>query len=111
MRAMSYCQRKQIKFCAEPKSWITNGGGYADYMIAEADGCTLLPDNLPWELAAPLFCGGFSAMGSETTGYDTNNVTNRDFGAAATEKLWKTLVDVRGLEPLTSSLRTRRSPN
>ena len=42
---------------------------------------------------------------SETTGYDTNNVTNPDFGAAATEK---TLVDVRGLEPLTSSLRTRK---
>jgi hypothetical protein len=26
-------------------------------------------------------------------------------------KLLKSLVDVRGLEPLTSSLRTRRSPN
>jgi 2-desacetyl-2-hydroxyethyl bacteriochlorophyllide A dehydrogenase len=57
-----YCQKKQIKFCAEPKTWITNGGGYAEYMIAEADGCTLLPDALPWEAAAPLFCGGFSAM-------------------------------------------------
>jgi D-arabinose 1-dehydrogenase-like Zn-dependent alcohol dehydrogenase len=57
-----YCQKKQIKFCAEPKTWISNGGGYADYMIAEADGCTLLPDSLPWESAAPLFCGGFSAM-------------------------------------------------
>src|SRR5215469_470416 len=58
----SYCQKKQIKFCAEPKTWITNGGGYAEYMIAEADGCTLLPDALRSEAAAPLFCGGFSAM-------------------------------------------------
>ena len=58
----SYCQKKQIKFCAEPKTWITNGGGYAEYMIAEAEGCTLLPDGLAWEPAAPLFCGGFSAM-------------------------------------------------
>jgi alcohol dehydrogenase len=57
-----YCQRKQIKFCAEPKTWITNGGGYADYMIAEAEGCTLLPDGVSWEQAAPLFCGGISAM-------------------------------------------------
>jgi D-arabinose 1-dehydrogenase-like Zn-dependent alcohol dehydrogenase len=31
-------------------------------MIAEADGCTLLPEELPWESAAPIFCGGFSAM-------------------------------------------------
>jgi 2-desacetyl-2-hydroxyethyl bacteriochlorophyllide A dehydrogenase len=58
----SYCQKKQIKFCAEPKTWITNGGGYAEYMIAEGEGCTLLPDGLAWEPAAPLFCGGFSAM-------------------------------------------------
>ena len=57
-----YCQIKQAKFCAEPRTWITNGGGYADYMIAEAEGCTLLPDGLGWEQAAPLFCGGFSAM-------------------------------------------------
>ena len=57
-----YCQVKQAKFCAEPKTWITNGGGYAEYMIAEAEGCTLLPDGLEWEPAAPLFCGGFSAM-------------------------------------------------
>ena len=57
-----YCQIKQAKFCAEPKTWITNGGGYAEYMIAEAEGCALLPDGLGWESAAPLFCGGFSAM-------------------------------------------------
>lgn len=57
-----YCGKKQFKFCAEPKTWITNGGAYAEYMIAEASGCTLLPDGLAWEAAAPLFCGGFSAM-------------------------------------------------
>jgi 2-desacetyl-2-hydroxyethyl bacteriochlorophyllide A dehydrogenase len=57
-----YCQKRQIKFCPEPKTWMTNGGGYAQYMIAEAEGCTLLPDGLAWEPAAPLFCGGFSAM-------------------------------------------------
>jgi D-arabinose 1-dehydrogenase-like Zn-dependent alcohol dehydrogenase len=58
----SYCQKKQIRFCAESKTWISNGGGYAEYMIAEAKGCSLLPEGLAWEAAAPLFCGGFSAM-------------------------------------------------
>ncbi len=48
---------------------------------------------------------------SETRGYDTNNDTNPGFDGAADRKLLKTMVDVRGLEPLTSSLRTRRSPN
>lgn len=57
-----YCQRRQIKFCPEPKTWISNGGGYAEFMIAEAEGCTLLPDGLAWDSAAPLLCGGFSAM-------------------------------------------------
>jgi D-arabinose 1-dehydrogenase-like Zn-dependent alcohol dehydrogenase len=63
-----YCQKKQIKFCPEPKTWITNGGGYAEFMIAEADGCTLLPDGLAWEPAAPIFCGGFSAMSAYRAG-------------------------------------------
>jgi D-arabinose 1-dehydrogenase-like Zn-dependent alcohol dehydrogenase len=63
-----YCQKKQIKFCAEPKTWITNGGGYAEFMIAEADGCTLLPDGLAWEPAAPIFCGGFWAMSAYRAG-------------------------------------------
>jgi alcohol dehydrogenase len=57
-----YCQKKQIKFCPEPRTWMTNGGGYADYMLAEAQGCTPLPPGLAWEPAAPMFCGGFSAM-------------------------------------------------
>jgi alcohol dehydrogenase len=63
-----YCQRKKIKFCATPITWITNGGGYAEHMIAEAGGCTLLPDKLPSESAAPIFCGGFSAMSAFRAG-------------------------------------------
>ncbi len=63
----TYCQKKQVKFCADAKTWITNGGAYAEYMIAEAEGCMLLPDGLAWEAAAPLFCGGFSAMSAYRT--------------------------------------------
>ncbi|HMD20642.1 MAG TPA: alcohol dehydrogenase catalytic domain-containing protein [Alloacidobacterium sp.] len=58
----AYCQKKRARHCIEPKTWISNGGSYADYMIAEAEGCTLLPDALSWETAAPLFCGGFAAI-------------------------------------------------
>jgi len=58
----AYCQKKKYKFCASPKTWISNGGGYAEYMVAEADGCSLVPDKIAWDIAAPLFCGGFSAM-------------------------------------------------
>ena len=58
----TYCQKKRARHCAEPKTWISGGGSYADYMIADAEGCTLLPDTLTWEIAAPLFCGGFAAM-------------------------------------------------
>ena len=36
----AYCQRKQVKFCADAKTWISNGGGHAEFMIAEAEGCT-----------------------------------------------------------------------
>jgi alcohol dehydrogenase len=57
-----YCQIRKAKFCATPKTWISNGGGYAESMIAEAEGCTRLPEKLAFESAAPLFCGGFAAM-------------------------------------------------
>src|SRR6476660_9627730 len=57
----TYCQKRQSKFCTEAKTWITNGGAYAEYMIAEAEGCKLLPDSLAWEQAPPLGCEHFSA--------------------------------------------------
>ena len=48
----AYCQKKKYKFCASPKTWISNGGGYAEYMVAGADGCTLVPDEIAWDVAA-----------------------------------------------------------
>lgn len=56
------CQRQQVGFCRAGRSWMHNGGGDADFMIAEASGCTLLPDGLDWVAAAPLFCAGFTVM-------------------------------------------------
>ncbi|MEJ2719837.1 MAG: alcohol dehydrogenase catalytic domain-containing protein [bacterium] len=57
-----YCERHQEKYCAEPVSWMQLGGGHAQSMIAEASGCTALPDGLAWETAAPLFCAGYTVM-------------------------------------------------
>jgi D-arabinose 1-dehydrogenase-like Zn-dependent alcohol dehydrogenase len=36
------------------------GGGMAEYMIAWASGCALLPDGLSYLNAAPIFCAGFT---------------------------------------------------
>lgn len=56
------CQEEQAKYCGQPVTWVENGGGNAEYMIAEETGCTLLPDGLDWVVAAPLFCAGFTVM-------------------------------------------------
>lgn len=56
------CQKQRVKYCKEARSWVHNGGGNSEFMIAEAAGCTLLPEQLAWEHAAPLFCAGFTVM-------------------------------------------------
>jgi D-arabinose 1-dehydrogenase-like Zn-dependent alcohol dehydrogenase len=54
------CQGKKPKYCSKAITWKDTGGGMAEYMVAWASGCTLLPKNLSYELAAPLFCAGFT---------------------------------------------------
>ena len=44
-------------------------------------------------------------------GYGTNDDTNTDTGSQAKLQVVENMVDVAGLEPAASSLRTRRSPN
>jgi integrase len=44
-------------------------------------------------------------------GYGTNDDTNTDTGSQARVQVIENMVDVAGLEPAASSLRTRRSPN
>ena len=48
--------------CAEAQTWMHVGGGNSELMLAWASGCALIPDGLPLELAAPLFCAGYTAM-------------------------------------------------
>jgi D-arabinose 1-dehydrogenase-like Zn-dependent alcohol dehydrogenase len=38
------------------------GGGNSELMLAWASGCTLLPDGLAYEPAAPIFCAGYTVM-------------------------------------------------
>ncbi len=56
------CLRGFETRCEEPRTWIENGGGLSEWTIAEATGCTILPDSLGFEEAAPLFCAGHVVM-------------------------------------------------
>jgi integrase len=47
----------------------------------------------------------------ETTGYDTNNDTKRDAAEVLPPQVLDSLVELVGIEPTTSSLRTMRSPS
>ena len=58
----SYCQQRRELYCQNSITWMNNGGGNSEYMIAEAEGCTLLPEGLSWEDAAPIFCAGYTIM-------------------------------------------------
>jgi 2-desacetyl-2-hydroxyethyl bacteriochlorophyllide A dehydrogenase len=50
------------RHCAETQTWMNVGGGNSELMLAWAAGCALVPDELPLEYAAPLFCAGYTAM-------------------------------------------------
>jgi D-arabinose 1-dehydrogenase-like Zn-dependent alcohol dehydrogenase len=54
------CQERHSRYCHEAQTWMNLGGGNAELMLAWSDGCTLLPENLPDVLAAPLFCAGYT---------------------------------------------------
>ena len=53
----------------------------------------------------------FSFEGSAKERYDTNNDTNVPLRSVPMPHVIDSLVELDGLEPSTSSLRTRRSPN
>jgi len=48
-------------FCAQMiGTGIGIQGSHAEYMVAYADATMLLPDDLRYEQAAPLFCAGYT---------------------------------------------------
>ena len=56
------CQSGLPGRCPTAQSWIHIGGSHAELMLAWASGCALIPDGLAYELAAPIFCGGYTVM-------------------------------------------------
>jgi alcohol dehydrogenase len=56
-----WCQRGRPMFCAQAiGTGVQTSGSHAEYMIAFADATALLPDNLSYEQAAPIFCAGYT---------------------------------------------------
>jgi len=56
-----WCQRGKGQYCAEAAG--TSGklqGGHAEFMPAHANATALLPENLSYEQAAPIFCAGYT---------------------------------------------------
>jgi alcohol dehydrogenase len=56
-----WCQRGKELFCHNQVGTGLNiGGGHAEYMVAYANATQLLPDQLSYEQAAPVFCAGYT---------------------------------------------------
>ena len=58
------CQSSRFWECAQGQTWAQLGGGHAELMVAFAQGCTLVPDGVSPEDAAPMFCAGYTAISS-----------------------------------------------
>jgi D-arabinose 1-dehydrogenase-like Zn-dependent alcohol dehydrogenase len=56
------CQIGRPLYCPEAQTWVNLGGGNAELMLAWAQGCTLLPKDIEWNDAAPIFCAGFTVF-------------------------------------------------
>ncbi|MBN1606920.1 MAG: alcohol dehydrogenase catalytic domain-containing protein [Polyangiaceae bacterium] len=56
------CRAGDQAHCAQAQSWMNIGGGNSELMLAWASGCTLLPEGLDYQLAAPIFCAGYTVM-------------------------------------------------
>lgn len=73
-----YCQERKDLYCTGfkdgPLTWMQLGGGMAEYMIAKSQGCILLPDNLSYLDAAPLFCAGYTV----SSGYHNAQAKSSD---------------------------------
>src|SRR6266496_6409944 len=56
-----WCQRGKLSFCPDKiGTGINIAGSHAEYMVAYAAATQLLPNNLSYDQAAPIFCAGFT---------------------------------------------------
>jgi D-arabinose 1-dehydrogenase-like Zn-dependent alcohol dehydrogenase len=78
------CQCDEMKYCThtpdQQDTWIGMGGGMAEYMLAWGSGCTLLPSTLSYQVAAPLFCAGFTIASGFNNGHVRPGETVAIFG-------------------------------
>lgn len=56
------CQSGRALYCPQSQTWMNMGGGFSQLMLAWAEGCTVVPDELDDVTAAPIFCAGFTVM-------------------------------------------------
>ena len=57
-----FCQERRESYCPEAQTWVQMGGGNSELMLAWASGCTLVPQGLSDEAAAPIFCAGYTVV-------------------------------------------------
>lgn len=56
-----WCARGRPMFCINQKATgVDLPGGHAEFMLAYADATMLIPDNVSFEQAAPIFCAGYT---------------------------------------------------
>ncbi len=56
-----WCQRGRKNFCPYQKdTGVDLQGGHAEYMLMYANGTFLIPQNVSYEQAAPIFCAGYT---------------------------------------------------
>ncbi|MDE1766116.1 MAG: alcohol dehydrogenase catalytic domain-containing protein [Thaumarchaeota archaeon] len=56
-----WCLRGKYIFCEKQiGTGIGSQGGHAEYMVADADSTMLLPKEISYEQAAPIFCAGYT---------------------------------------------------
>ena len=56
-----WCLRGKLNFCAQQKATgVQLSGGHAEFLLAAADSTMLIPDELDYVQAAPIFCAGFT---------------------------------------------------
>ena len=56
-----WCQRGKPSYCEKQQGTGAQlQGGHAEYMLANANATTLLPNEISYEQAAPVFCAGYT---------------------------------------------------
>lgn len=79
-----FCRMDRENLCDAPGfTGYTLDGGYAEYALADARYCFLLPDNYDDLHAAPLLCAGLIGYRSYALAEDAERIGLYGFGAAA----------------------------